>query len=299
MQTLRTLFMTIRVECISCGRTVIIRSICVTIGHIRFLWIGTIRCGGLWIGWIRWWWTHILLDRLEFKGVIEIGKIGKSYEKLALTTFSFSLTYDVIKSWRKKNASASTVTNMWSSNSVMKLHCTEGFSVADASGVETPCKCSVLKSSRKLGNANITSRLLLWSCNLLVAAFAGACWPLVLSIEFVFNSFSRSETGNRSTAAKLKKKTDFYSFFRAGLFRLWITINLTVGECIVKPFLQRFELWWENDIPAHSTHCCQRMRLIRWTICYAQSECQRLNHNHFAGFLNLFCFGGKIDARIA
>lgn len=45
-----------------------------------------------------------------------------------VTTFSFSFRYDVIRSWRKKNASASTVTKMWSSNSVMKLHSTSGFS---------------------------------------------------------------------------------------------------------------------------------------------------------------------------
>lgn len=44
------------------------------------------------------------------------------------TTFSFSFRYEVIKSCRKKNASASTVTKMWSSNSVMKLHSTSGFS---------------------------------------------------------------------------------------------------------------------------------------------------------------------------
>lgn len=44
------------------------------------------------------------------------------------TTFSFSFRYEVIRSWRKKKASASTVTKMWSSNSVMKLHSTRGFS---------------------------------------------------------------------------------------------------------------------------------------------------------------------------
>lgn len=60
-----------------------------------------------------------------------VDKLGEPARWLCdVTTFSFSFRYDVIKSCRKKNASASTVTKMWSSNSVMKLHSTSGFSSA-------------------------------------------------------------------------------------------------------------------------------------------------------------------------
>lgn len=49
-------------------------------------------------------------------------------------TFSFSLRYEVMRSWRKKKASASTVTKIWSSNSVIKLHSTKGFSTVEWGG---------------------------------------------------------------------------------------------------------------------------------------------------------------------
>lgn len=56
-------------------------------------------------------------------------RFGEPARRLCdVTTFSFSFKYEVIKSCKKKKASASTVTKMWSSNSVMKLHSTKGLS---------------------------------------------------------------------------------------------------------------------------------------------------------------------------
>lgn len=100
------------------------------------------------------------------------------------------------KSCKKKNSSASTVTKIWSSNSVMKLHSTFGLSPFSL-GTWVVCKCSVFRCSWRLGSAKITSLLWFKSASFWVLLVL----PLPLSIELVPSDFSLSEDGNLSTSA--------------------------------------------------------------------------------------------------
>lgn len=70
--------------------------------------------------------------------------------RVLLTTRSFSLIYDVIKSCKKKNASASTVTNIWSSNSVMKLQSTNGFSTTFNETTQSSANETLTATTRSL-----------------------------------------------------------------------------------------------------------------------------------------------------
>lgn len=68
------------------------------------------------------------LFKTNFNFVINTWNKSISISILEISNLlSFSLIYDVIRSCKKKNASASTATNMWSSNSVTKLQSTVGF----------------------------------------------------------------------------------------------------------------------------------------------------------------------------
>lgn len=68
---------------------------------------------------------------------------------------------------------------------------------------------------------------------------------LVLSIELFPSCLSLSRDGNLSTSAVKKrllfKKTKHFE----------LTVNLTIGEGVMEPFLQRFELGRENNAPRH------------------------------------------------
>jgi hypothetical protein len=72
-------------------------------------------------------WSKNLKDTIRF-WILQMGNVWFKTKWMERTTRSFSRTYDDIRSCRKKNASASTVTKIWSSKSVMKLQSTLGFS---------------------------------------------------------------------------------------------------------------------------------------------------------------------------